>query len=210
MSPPRPVRRVRRPMRRQLPRRRGRPSRGAARLPPARCADRSPRPESRRREECRRPVRCSLRGFAITRSGRRARVRSRSGFLVPPSFGSGPTPSAGWIHQSVTPTTRGPSPRENKASVRLGTNETMRVGRFGIDAGRDDTRREYLRPREAWQGRARSGAASGLTAGTGPPSRFVASPAVSRIRVPRVQRSAQRRHSARKSAGAPSTQSRWI
>ena len=51
-----------------------------------------------------------------------------AGFLVPPTLGSRATSSAGCTHQSVTPTTSGPRPRANSASVTLGTRLTMRWG----------------------------------------------------------------------------------
>src|SRR5262245_58192185 len=66
--------------------------------------------------------------FAITRSGRSSSTRAMDGFFVPPTLGTRAISCAGCTHQSVTPTTRGPSPSSNSASVRLGTSETIRSG----------------------------------------------------------------------------------
>ncbi len=61
--------------------------------------------------------------LAITRSGASAVIRARSGFLVPPIRGT--VRSAGWLHQSVTPTSS-PGAVAATASVSEGTSDTTR------------------------------------------------------------------------------------
>jgi hypothetical protein len=68
--------------------------------------------------------------FAITRSGARAMMAARSGFLVPRTRVT--ARSAGWVHQSVTPTSR-PGAETATASVSDGTSDTTRR------AGRDSS-----------------------------------------------------------------------
>jgi hypothetical protein len=67
--------------------------------------------------------------FAITRSGARAMMAARSGFLVPRTRVT--VRPAGWVHQSVAPTSR-PGAETATASVSDGTSETTR--RAGPDS----------------------------------------------------------------------------
>ena len=61
--------------------------------------------------------------LAMTRSGARAMTAARSGFLVPLTRVT--ARSAGWVHQSVAPTSR-PGADTATASVSEGTRETTR------------------------------------------------------------------------------------
>ncbi len=65
---------------------------------------------------------------ATTRSGPRSKTLSTSTFFVPPTFATLPTRRGGWVQYRVRPTTRLPTPKAKRASVRLGTKLTMRPG----------------------------------------------------------------------------------
>lgn len=67
-----------------------------------------------------------------TRSGSRAAIAARSGFLVPRTRGT--SRPAGWVHQSVAPTSRSGTVTAS-ASVSDGTSETTRRGGRGNSIG---------------------------------------------------------------------------
>src|SRR5690606_31700709 len=69
--------------------------------------------------------------FASTRSGASSAIRAQSGFFVPRTRATPTSASAGWMHQSVTPTTRSPRPSAKSVSVTLGTSDTIRSARSG-------------------------------------------------------------------------------
>ena len=69
--------------------------------------------------------------LATTRSGASASTRAGSVPLVPPTMALRAFQPAGWTQKRVRPTVSASRPRAARASVRLGTSETMRVGRAG-------------------------------------------------------------------------------
>jgi hypothetical protein len=79
--------------------------------------------------------------YTTTRSGRSARIRSRSGSSSAPTFGTVRT-SGGKRSKLLTPTTRSPAPTAYSISVTAGTSEMMRSGacRAATAAGRAGSR----------------------------------------------------------------------
>src|SRR5579885_1031669 len=68
----------------------------------------------------------------------------RSGFLVPPTFSTPATASAGSTQNLVTPTTWRSNPRANSVSVMLGTRETIRCGGPSTSSAKPNSSRHSI------------------------------------------------------------------